>query len=165
MAPRRTGPQAPRRRRARAQGAGPRSSQGVVLIDVLVAVLVFAVGVLSLVALQSTAAQQSSQAKYRADATMLANALISQMWLTDRQVTTLQNGFATGGAAYEQWWGTVVGALPGAADFPPAVTVDSVAGGPGSPATARVTVTLQWRPPSAAATDEPNRLVMVTQIR
>lgn len=139
--------------------------RGLVLIDVLIAVVVFAVGVLALVALQSTATQQSSQAKYRADATMLANALISRMWLTDRQVATLQGSFATGGAAYEDWLATVQESLPGAADNPPEVDVVAVPGGPGRPDTARVTVELRWKPPSAAAADAPNRLVMVTQIR
>jgi type IV pilus assembly protein PilV len=142
-----------------------RGARGVVLIDVLIAVVVFAVGVLAVMSLQATAVQQSSQAKYRADATMLANALISRMWLTDRQVATLQATFATGGAGYDEWLATVSEALPGAADNPPDVTVDSIAGGPGAPNTARVTVQLRWKPPSSAAADPPNQLVMVTQIR
>ncbi len=156
----------PRHRQDRPHGGSRRrAARGVVLIDVLIAVLVFAVGVLAVVALQSTATQQSSQAKYRADATMLANALISRMWLTDRQVATLQDTFATGGAGYDEWLATVSDALPGAADNPPTVTVESVAGGPGSPNTARVTVQLRWKPPSSATGDAPNQLVMVTQIR
>lgn len=141
------------------------ATRGLALIDALIAVVVFAVGVLALVALQSTAAQQSSQAKYRADATMLANALISRMWLTDRQVATLQDRFATGGDAYEDWLATVQETLPGAADNPPEVDVVAVPGGPGRPDTARVTVQLRWKPPSAADGDAPNQLVMVTQIR
>jgi type IV pilus assembly protein PilV len=148
----------PRSRRARA-------SRGLVLIDVLIAIVVFAVGVLAVVGLQSTATQQSSQAKYRADATMLANALLSRMWLTDRQVATLQAGFATGGANYNEWLNTVTDVLPGAVDHPPQVTVDSIPGGAGAPDTARVTVQLRWKPPAADVNDPPNQLVMVTQIR
>lgn len=140
-------------------------ARGVMLIDVLIAVLVFSVGVLAIVGLQSVAVQQSSQAQYRADATMLVSSLISRMWLTDRQVTTLSSRFATGGTEYETWLTTVREQLPGAADFPPTVVVDSVPSGPGSQPTARVTVTLNWKPPSAAAADPANRLVMVTQIR
>jgi type IV pilus assembly protein PilV len=142
-----------------------RGAHGVVLIDVLIAVVVFAVGVLAVMALQATAIQQSSQAKYRADATMLANALISRMWLTDRQVATLQATFIAGNAGYDEWLASVAAALPGAAENPPAVTVASVAGGPGAPDTARVTVQLRWRLPSAAVGDPVNQLVMVTQIR
>jgi type IV pilus assembly protein PilV len=145
--------------------AARRHARGLALIDVLIAVLVFAVGVLAVVALQATAAQQSSQAKYRAEATMLANALISSMWLTDRQVATLQDRFATGGDDYDAWLATVADVLPGSADNPPEVTVESVAGGAGAPNTARVTVQLRWKPPTAAEEDAPNQLVMVTQIR
>jgi type IV pilus assembly protein PilV len=142
-----------------------RAERGVVLIDVLVAVVVFAVGVLAVMALQATAVQQSSQAKYRADATMLANALISRMWLTDRQVATLSATFIAGNAAYDEWLASVGAALPGAAENPPVVTVDSVAGGAGAPNTARVTVQMRWRPPSSAVGAPVNQLVMVTQIR
>lgn len=139
--------------------------RGLVLIDVMVAVLVFSLGVLAIVALQSVAVQQSTQAKYRADATMLVNALISRMWLTDRQVATLSGSFATGGAGYDEWLATVQSALPGVTGNPPEVTVESVPGGAGAAPTARVTVLLQWKPPSAADSDAPNRLTMVTQIR
>jgi hypothetical protein len=59
----------------------------------------------------------------------------------------------------------VAEALPGAAENPPAVTVDAVPGGTGAPDTARVTVQLRWKSPSAATEDPPNELVMVTQIR
>jgi type IV pilus assembly protein PilV len=142
-----------------------RQGRGLVLIDVLISVLVFSVGVLAIVAMQAVAAQQSSQAKYRADATMLANALISRMWLTDRTVATLTDTFSTGEAGYDEWLATVEEALPGATDNPPEVTVDSVAGGAGAPPTARVTVLVQWKPPSAPAADPPNQLTMVTQIR
>lgn len=152
------------RHRARAQ-ASRRTGRGLVLIDVLISVLVFSVGVLAIVAMQSVAAQQSSQAKYRADATMLANALISRMWLTDRTVATLTDNFATGEAGYDEWLATVQDTLPGAADNPPEVTVESVAGGAGAQPTARVTVLVQWKLPSAPDADPPNQLTMVTQIR
>ncbi|MFN9745282.1 MAG: hypothetical protein ACK57B_06525 [Betaproteobacteria bacterium] len=147
----------PARRRSRARG--------VALIDVLVAVVVFSVGVLAVVGLQGTATQQSSQARYRAEATLLANALISRMWLTDRQVATLQANFAPGNAAYEEWLATVAATLPGVAASAPTVTVQAVAGGASAPDTARVTVQMWWRSPAAPADAAPNQLVMVTQIR
>jgi type IV pilus assembly protein PilV len=142
-----------------------RVARGLVLIDVLIAMLVFSMGVLAIISLQAVAIQQSSQAMYRANATMLANALISRMWLTDRQVATLSGTYATGGTGYEAWLTDVTAALPGAADNPPTVTVQSVPGGAGGAPTARVTVLLQWKPVSAAAAEAPNRLTMVTQLR
>ena len=133
----------------------------------MVAVLIFSMGVLTIVSLQSMSVRQSSQAKYRADAMLLANDLVSQMWVTDRQFSTLSTNFVAGGAAYDIWLDTVTAALPGAADFPPEVTVDSIPGGGGAAAapSSRVTVVLQWKPPSAAPGDAANNLTMVSQIK
>jgi type IV pilus assembly protein PilV len=61
-----------------------RPQRGVMLLEVLIALLIFALGVLGLVGLQARAARDSSQTKYRADATLLANDLLGQMWLTSR---------------------------------------------------------------------------------
>jgi type IV pilus assembly protein PilV len=62
-----------------------RSSQsGMALIEAMVAVLVFAVGVLAMIGMQTLAVKTASDAKYRADAAYLANQLIGQMWTADR---------------------------------------------------------------------------------
>ena len=44
---------------------------GVMLLEALIAILIFSLGILSLVALQATAVQLTSDAKYRTDATLL----------------------------------------------------------------------------------------------
>jgi type IV pilus assembly protein PilV len=140
---------------------------GFMLIEVLIAVLVFSLGVLTLVGLQAASIQQSSKAKYRADATLLANELIGQMWATDRTFTTLSNNFATGGGAYQTWAGNVAAALPGADQNPPQVTVASVAGGGGAGATpsSQVTVVLSWKAPQDADDDPVHNLTVVTRIK
>ncbi|MBW8831562.1 MAG: type IV pilus modification protein PilV [Burkholderiales bacterium] len=57
-----------------------RPQSGVVLIEVLVSLLVFLLGVLGVVALQARAVQFSVQSEDRSRAALLANDLVSQMW-------------------------------------------------------------------------------------
>lgn len=138
------------------------------LIEVLVAVLIFSVGILGIVGLQGSAVKASSDAKYRSEAGLLANELIGQMWASDRTQATLQAAFnsTTGGAAYQAWaWGGVAGGgtqaapatgtvlqvLPSAQSNPPLVTITSVAAvaALGLPSSL-VTITIYWQAPNEA---------------
>lgn len=144
---------------------GPQS--GFMLLEVLVAILIFAIGVLSLVGLQVASIKESTQAKYRADATLLANDLISRMWVTDRSFATIDAQFdsAGPGAAYTAWLPAVQAALPGSAATPPVVDVVSVAAGGGGTPSSRVTLTLSWKAPTEPVADPPHNLTVVTQIK
>lgn len=145
------------------------------LVEVLVAMLVFALGVLTIVGLQAAAVQQSAHAQHRASATLLANDLIGRMWITDRSHATLSARFATGGTDYRAWEPLVAQALPGAAVHPPLVTVVQVPGGalpapplgPGgvAPPSSEVSVVVRWQPPQAVAGDPPHSVTVVTRIR
>lgn len=63
---------------------GPGTLRGMALIEALVAILIFSVGVIGVLGLQALALKSSSDAKYRADAAFLANQLIGQMWVDSR---------------------------------------------------------------------------------
>lgn len=54
------------------------------LVEALVSVLIFAVGVLGVIGLQTLALKSSTDGKYRADAAYMANQLIGQMWADSR---------------------------------------------------------------------------------
>jgi type IV pilus assembly protein PilV len=72
------------------------SQAGMALIEAMVAMLVFAVGVLAMIGMQTLAIKTSSDAKYRADAAYLANQLIGQMWTADRaSLTTFRHYCST----------------------------------------------------------------------
>jgi type IV pilus assembly protein PilV len=135
------------------------------LLEALVAILIFALGVLSLVGLQTSSIKLSSQAKYRTDATMLANDLIGRMWASNRSVASLTANFATGGTVYTNWIANVQAALPGAAANPPTVTVAAVAGGGGSLPSSRVTINLFWKAPNEPAGDPAHAITFVTQLK
>lgn len=66
-----------RRPRARAPG---RCTRGFVLLEVLVALLIFAFGVLGIVGLQAAMTKAQTGAKLRGDAALLAQELIGTMW-------------------------------------------------------------------------------------
>lgn len=67
----------------------PASSRGFTLIEVMVALVVFSLGVLGLVGLQGGAVRFSSDARQRADATFLADQLMARALISDP--TTLAN--------------------------------------------------------------------------
>lgn len=54
--------------------------QGVVLLESLIAILIFSMGVLALVGLQAAMIKNTSEAKYRADANYIAQQRIGMMW-------------------------------------------------------------------------------------
>lgn len=155
-----------------------RAQSGVLLLEVLIALLIFALGVLGLVGLQANAVKQSGQAKYRADATLLANELIGQMWLQNRAFANINMQFSSSGAGgplYNAWKARVGTVLPGAVDTPPIVAVAQVAPLPAivngvqvastlQPGT-RVTITMRWKAPGEPAGDPPHNIVIVNEIR
>jgi hypothetical protein len=89
------------------------------------------------------------------------------MWVTDRKFETLSESFATGGDGYEQWLESVAATLPGVADNPPQVSIESVDGGgdPPSQPSSLVTITMRWKAPQDAADDPPSSLTVVTRIK
>lgn len=73
-----------------------RRDRGFSLVEVLVAVLIFALGVLALVRLQATAVKMSTDARQRAEATFLADQLIARMLISDRTTASAFNHRANG---------------------------------------------------------------------
>jgi type IV pilus assembly protein PilV len=117
---------------------------GVVLIEALLGILIFSIGILALIGMQAVAVQNTADARYRSEAAFLANQAIAQMWV-DRANLTLYHDANTGAYAPRTDWRTrVEAALPG---------VD-IAGGTRVPSIVldvanenNVTVTVFWLPP------------------
>ena len=136
------------------------SQTGSMLLESLIAVLIFSMGILAIVGMQASAVKASSDAKFRSDASMVANQLIGEMWVSNRTAATLQTNFqgggGTDGALYTAWLADVQAALPGAAANPPVVTVN--------PQTSVVTVTVFWIAPGEPAGAAPHSFNIVAQI-
>ncbi len=135
------------------------------LLEVLVVIVLFALGVLAIVDLQLVAIQQSSAAKSRADASFLANDVIGRMWLSDRNSAALATDFTTGGPQYALWLPAVVATLPGSAANPPTVSVVAITDPPGATASSRVTVRLFWKAPNEPVAEPAHEMTVVAQIR
>lgn len=58
----------------------PSSQQGVVLLEALIAILIFSMGVLAVVGLQAAMIKNTSDSKYRSEASYLAQRWIGRMW-------------------------------------------------------------------------------------
>ena len=54
--------------------------RGVMLIEALIGILIFSIGILALLGMQAVAMSATIDAKYRSEASFLANEVIGVMW-------------------------------------------------------------------------------------
>ncbi len=118
---------------------------GVILIEALVAILIFAIGILALIGLQAAAIANTAEAKYRSDAALLASQLITRIWIDDKtKIADYATGSVNAGnnIGLKAWMAEVEAALPQATGAnAPTVTVTSNAGG------FDIVVTVSWQKP------------------
>jgi type IV pilus assembly protein PilV len=100
--------------------------QGVVLLEAMIAILIFSVGVLALVGLQAAMVKNTSDSKYRADASYIAQQRIGTIWSDTANAATyieantnisplLPNGRRTVTRVGDQFTVTVTWQSPGEA--------------------------------------------------
>ena len=97
------------------------------LLEGLLAILVFSVGMLSLLMLLSSSLVETGNARYRSEASLLASDLVAQMWTGDRSLAPLRKRFTdTTSDDYQHWLKTVHDRLPGtdATNNLPEITID-----------------------------------------
>jgi len=113
-----------------------RSQAGVMLIEALIGILIFSIGILALIGMQGAAIRNTTDARYRSEASFLANQAIGQMWV-DR--ANLAQYMVVGYAPRDTWANNVAATLPGVegARLPTIVVA----------AENEVTVTIQWLQP------------------
>jgi type IV pilus assembly protein PilV len=149
------------------------------ILEVLIALLIFSLGVLGLVGLQANATKTSGQAQYRAQAVLLADELIGMMWAGDHSNANLMAtyGSSSTDAGFVAWQNKVAALLPTSGASAPTVTLATVnpltlvAGPAGSvtpltptPSTL-VTITIPWHVAGEASTDTFHNITVVTQIK
>jgi type IV pilus assembly protein PilV len=103
-----------------------RAQRGAFLLEALIGILIFSLGILGIVGLQARAIRFTNDAEYRAEAMYLANSLIAQMWTDDRGTLKSKYDSTVGtGVGYAAFTAKVNASLRGATSgFPPVVIVD-----------------------------------------
>ena len=130
--------------------ASTRAQGGFVLLEALIGILIFAVGILAVVGLQAMSIKDVADAKYRTDAALLANELISDAWVGSKNFSTMQAAYnSPSGSYYTTWAGDVAAQLPGVTASTNAPTVVMTQTNPASPI--EMTVTVHWQLPGQSA--------------
>src|ERR1041385_1020257 len=87
---------------------------GVMLIEALIGILIFSIGILALLGMQGTAIKNTTQARYRSEASYLATQIVGQMWVDDNdQLARYNTANAAAYAPRDNWVNNVVATLPG----------------------------------------------------
>jgi type IV pilus assembly protein PilV len=133
---------------------------GVMLIEALIAILIFSIGILAVVGMQGIAIKNVTESRSRSEASFLAGELLTQMWV-DQNINAAQvntsnvtvgnynyAGTGTVPARLAGWVARVQGKLPGSTQpgIRPKVTItNATASG------ATVKIELFWQNPEEAS--------------
>lgn len=149
------------------------SQQGSVLVEALIAFLIFSLGILGVIGLQAVAIGNTLDARYRSDAAFLANQMIAQMWVDPVITATgydinptyacVACSTTNGNVNTQAWVSQIQGSnvqlpfLPGVSDVAnqPSIVIDNTNN--------KVTITLTWVSPQNGAVL--HSYVAVTQIQ
>lgn len=126
-----------------------RRQQGVMMIEVLIGILIFSIGILAMLGMQTLAMRATIDAKYRAEAGFLANEIIGVMWGDPANLANYATASCAANTRCNAWLTRVSTALPGG--VAPTITV----------ATRQVTVVVQWQGPGQAT---PSNHTVIAQI-
>jgi type IV pilus assembly protein PilV len=153
--------------------------RGMMLLEGLIAILIFSLGIIALIGMQATATKQVTDAKYRTDAAFLANQLIGTMWMKvepsvlptnlpnptwasdlKAEFDTDANTSANANDDLNKWKSAVASALPGVTS----ATQPTVNVAAGTSTDGVVTITIQWLPPGTPG-GTPHQYVSIAQVK
>ena len=121
-------------------------SRGFALIEVLVAVLLFAIGILGLVGLQAAMTQAQTDAKVRADAANLVDELAALAWADMPNIAQYKTGTCSANALCNGWLAKLAATLP--AGTLTDLSFDDTITNPLDANFGRFTVTVSWTLPN-----------------
>lgn len=151
------------------------SQQGSMLLEALISILIFSIGILAIIGLQAASIKMSGDAKYRSDASLLANQLVGQMWADVASAVAAPsvcpaNGFSanefasyagnytpgtlTGNNNFDAWASSVLAALPNpsaSAVVNTVLTPNPCAAGTQQSTATTATITIGWQLPGGDA--------------
>jgi type IV pilus assembly protein PilV len=125
-----------------------RGQQGVALLEALIAILIFSIGLLGIVAMQAKGQQFSVDSEDRTRAALLASDLVNKMW--EAKSTTIAS------ADYTAWQSSVSATGSGLVNGAGTYSVDTSSG--------VATVTITWKAPWRKSTEQSNTYTTQVQI-
>ncbi len=112
------------------------------LIEALIGILIFSIGILALMGMQATAMRATVDSKYRSEASFAANEIIGQMWVDRGNLSGYATANCASTAVCAAWLARVQAALPNATGAnAPTISVSGQ----------QATVTVRWQRPGEAA--------------
>lgn len=111
--------------------ATPQRQRGASILEALIAILIFSGALLGLMGMQAASIRNVADAKYRSDASFLAQSIIGQMWLDKGNLSSYAGTYP----AKTAWLNQVQSLLPNGNGTIAVVGND-------------VTVTVTWQPPN-----------------
>jgi type IV pilus assembly protein PilV len=126
-----------------------KSQGGVMLIEALVGILIFSIGILALIGMQGAAVKNTTDARYRSEATFLATQIIGNMWVDIANLSKYDKDYGSAYAPRDNWITSVAAALPGI-DVAGSTRVPTIEVGPDvglGLAANEVRVVIQWLQP------------------
>lgn len=93
----------------------PCATRGFVMLEALVAAVIFSIGVLGLISLQASMTQSQTLGKFRGDAIYLADEMVGLLWSDLPNVTRYTTANCAGYPRCNDWLNKVGRALPAAA--------------------------------------------------
>lgn len=125
--------------------------RGVMLLEALIGILIFSIGILALLGMQAVAMSTTIDAKYRSEASFLANEIVGVMWGDPANLSDYATASCPATPRCSDWLDRVQALLPNATGGnAPTIAVNN----------RQVTVTVRWQPPGDSASNH----VVVAQI-
>jgi type IV pilus assembly protein PilV len=130
-----------------------RKQSGVMLLEALIGVLIFSVGILAMIGMQAASIKNTADATYRSEASYLANQILGQMWADQANLASYSlnptanttsppacpSGTSTSSyASVSNWLTNDVARLPGSSGLKQSIAINGSV----------VTVTLCWQAPN-----------------
>lgn len=115
---------------------------GVMLLEALIGILIFSIGILALLGMQAVAMSTTIDAKYRSEASFLANEIVGVMWGDPANLSDYATASCAATPRCTDWLARVQALLPNATGAnAPTIAVNN----------RRVEVTVRWQPPGDVA--------------
>lgn len=131
------------------------------LLEALVGILIFSIGILAMLGMQAVGMRNTIDSKYRSEAAYLANQIVGTMWV-DRVNLPSYDDAGAGNARKTAWVNRVDSTLPqDPADPTTTAPIIAIAIPVGGTQPTQATVTVRWKRPGETTV---SRYVLVAQI-